>query len=286
MKPLLPGAVLAAFLSVSALHAASLPDELKTGGFALGCQAYTFKQYSVMEAIEKTAFAGGKVIEFYPGQALSAEEPGVKFNHDSPPEVLEKVKAKCKEKGITPIAYGVVPLSKDEAASRKVFTFAKTMGIRVINTEAVEALDTAEKLVKEFDIKVGIHNHPKKPADPNYKVWDPAYVLEVVKDRDPRIGACADIGHWVRSGFKPVDCLKLLKGRVVSSHLKDLHEAAPTGHDVHWGEGVSDIKAVLDEYRAQGFEGPISVEYEFNWKENVVDAKACIDFVRAYGAKK
>jgi sugar phosphate isomerase/epimerase len=283
MKPLLPLAALAAFLSVTSAFAGAIPDELKTGGFAVGCQAYTFNRFSVFEAIEKTAFAGGKVIEFYPGQKLSLEEPDVKFSHDAAPEVWEKVKAKCKAAGVTPIAYGVVGLSPDEAKSRKVFDFAKAMGIRVINTESVDALDTAEKLVKEYDIKVGIHDHPKRPNDPDYKVWDPNYVLSVTKDRDPRMGSCADIGHWVRSGLKPIDCLRILKGRIMSSHMKDLHAPLPSGHDVPWGQGVSGVKECLDEMKAQGFEGPISVEYEYNWDNNADDAKACIDFVRSYG---
>ena len=284
----LPTLLLAAFAACSSLafSAPPIPDDLKVGGFAVGCQAYTFNRFSVFEAIEKTAYAGGKVIEFYPGQKLSKEEPGVKFGHDATPEVWDKVKAKCKEHGITPMAYGVVGLSPDEKVSRKVFDFAKAMGIGVINTESVNALDTAEKLVKEYDIKVGIHDHPKRPDDPSYRVWDPNYVLEVTKDRDPRMGACADIGHWVRSGLKPVECVKILKGRIMSSHMKDLHAPLPSGHDVHWGEGVSDVKAVLDEFKAQGFDGPISVEYEYNWDNNAEDAKACIDFVRAYGAKK
>ena len=279
---LLAVAVLAPVFS----YAAPIPAELKTGGFAIGCQAYSFKNFSVFEAIEKTAASGGKVIEFYPGQKLSLEEPGVKFDHKAAPEVFEKVKAKCLQHKITPMAYGVVGLSKDEAETRKVFEFAKIMGIAVINTESVDALDTAEKLVKEYDIKVGIHEHPMKPNDPSYKLWDPNYVLSVLQGRDPRVGACADTGHWVRSGLKPVDCIRILKGRIVSSHLKDLHAPLPSGHDVIYGTGVSDIKGILDEYRAQGFEGPISVEYEFNWNDSVPEIKGCIEFVAAYGAKK
>ena len=278
--------VLAAAVLTGNAPGEKFPEELKTGGFVVGCQAYTFNRFSVFEAIEKTAQAGGKVIEFYPGQKLSPEEPAVKFGHEATPEVWAQVKAKCQQHRIVPVAYGVVGLSKDEAASRKVFEFAKALGIRVINTESVDALDTAEKLVKEYDIKVGIHDHPKRPDNPDYKVWDPNYVLEVTKDRDPRIGSCADIGHWVRSGLKPVECLRILKGRIMSSHMKDLHAPLPSGHDVHWGTGVSDVKGCLEEFKAQGFEGPISVEYEYNWANNVEDAKACIDFVRTYGAKK
>lgn len=286
MKKLLLTIALAAVAIIPALKADPLPDNLKVGGFAVGCQAYTFNRFSVFEAIEKTASTGAKVIEFYPGQKLSPAEPNVKFSHDATPEVWDKVKAKLKEAGITPIAYGVVGLSKDEKASRKVFEFAKSFGIRVINTESVDAIDTFEKLVKEYDIKVGFHDHPKRPDDPNYKLWDPNYILSIVKDRDPRIGSCADIGHWVRSGLKPIECVKILKGRVVSSHMKDLHAPLPIGHDVHWGEGVSGVAEVLAEFKSQGFEGPISIEYEYNWDNNVEDAKACMAFMKAYGEKK
>jgi sugar phosphate isomerase/epimerase len=292
--------------ALTAFAADPIPDTQKINGFALGCQAYTFNRFSVMEAIEKTAYAGGKVIEFFPGQKLSTEQAEVKFGHEPEREVAgadgkkkkeklspedtkavwEKVKAKCKEHGITPIAYGVVGLSKKEEESRRVFDFAKALGIRVINTESVDALDTFEKLAKEYDIKVGFHNHPKRPQDPNYRVWDPNYILEITKDRDAHIGACADIGHWVRSGLKPLECVRILKGRIVSSHMKDLHAPLPSGHDVHWGQGVSDVPAVLAEYREQRFEGPISVEYEFNWENNAEDAKACIEFVKNWTAPK
>ncbi len=282
MKSLLVAA-LAALLTAAGSQAGSLPDDLKINGFVVGCQAWTFNHFSVLEAIDKTAEAGGKTIEFFPGQKLSQEEPTVKFSHDSSKEVWDKVKAKCAEKKITPIAYGVVGISKDAAAARKVFEFAKYMGIRVINTESVDAIDTFEPLVKEYDIKVGFHDHPKRIEDPNYKMWDPEYILSVVKDRDPRIGSCADTGHWVRSGLKPVDCIRILKGHIVSSHLKDLNEASRKGYDLPWGQGVSDVKGILDEYKAQGFEGPISVEYEHHQEDNLAEVKECIQWIRGYG---
>jgi len=102
----------------------------------------------------------------------------------------------------------------------------------------------------------------------------------VVKDRDARIGACADTGHWVRSGIKPTDAIKTLKGRIVSSHLKDLNEFSPGAHDVPYGTGVSDVPGILDAYKRIKMSGPVSVEYEYNWDTNVSDAKECIAFVR------
>ena len=273
-------------LILPAFAATPYPDSVKINGFVVGCQAWTFNRFSVFEAIEKTKQTGAKVIEFFPGQKLSKEEPTIKFSHDAPKEVWEKVAAKLKETDITPVAYGVVGLSKKVEDSRKVFEFAKFFGIRVINTESVDAIDAFEPLVKEYDIKVGFHDHPMKPNDPSYKLWDPNYILALVKDRDIRIGACADTGHWVRSNLKPVDCIRILKGRIVSSHLKDLHAPLPSGHDVIFGTGVSDVPGILAEFKAQGFEGPISIEYEYNWDKNVDDATQCIDYIKKLGAAK
>ena len=275
--------VLGAALSASG---SSIPAKYKTGGFFIGCQAYTFNRFSVFEAIEKTASTGGKVIEFYPGQKLSREEPTVTFDHNASAEVIEKVKAKLAEHKLKAVNYGVVGISSNEAEARKVFEFAKALQLRAVTTESVEAMDTIEKLVKEYDIMVGFHNHPRQENNPNYKVWDPNYILSIVKDRDQRIGATADTGHWVRSNLKPVDCLRILKGRVIGSHLKDLNKMGPDAHDVPYGTGVADIVGILNELKSQGFEGNLSIEYEHNWDNSTPEVAQCIGFVRGYGTAK
>ena len=263
-----------------------IPSDCKTGGFFIGCQAYTFNRFSVFEAIDKTVEAGGKVIEFYPGQKLSKDEPSVKWDHNASAETIQKVKAKLAASKITAVNYGVVDIPKDEAEARKIFEFAKNMGLYAITTESVGAIDTIEKLVKEYDIKVAFHDHPKQANNPSYKMWDPNYVLSVIKDRDTRIGSGADTGHWVRSGLNPVECLRILKGRIISSHLKDLHEMGPGAHDVPYGTGVSDVPALLNELKAQGFAGNISIEYEYHWENSTPEVGQCIGFVRGYGMAK
>ncbi len=285
-RSLLSSLCAAALLAAPAFAAEPIPEANKISGFAIGCQAYCFKDFTLFEAIDKTAEVGAKVIEFFPGQALSKEEPSVKWGHDAAPETIAKVKAKLAEKGIIPVAYGVVGIPKDEGGARKVFEFARKMGIRVINTESVDSIDTFEKLVKEYDIKVGFHDHPKRPNDANYKMWDPNYILSVVKDRDPRIGSCADTGHWQRSELDPVECLRILKGHIVSSHLKDLNVRNAAGHDMPYGTGSGNIAGTLAEFAAQGFSGPISVEYEYHMKESVPEIKQCFDFMRAYKPAK
>ena len=278
--------VLALALPARAASLPPIPDEYKTGGFAIGCQAYSFNRFTAFEAIEKTAEAGGKVIEFFPGQKLSKEDANLNVDHNSPQvdAVVAKLQAKLAQHKIKAVNYGVVGIPNDEAGARKIFEFAKKLGLRAVTTESTESIDVIEKLVKEYNIGCGYHNHPRQPNNPNYKVWDPNYIAELVKDRDPRIGSAADTGHWTRSGIKPVEALKILKGRIISSHLKDLNEFGKNdAHDVPYGTGVSGAKDCLDELKAQGFAGNISIEYEYNWDNSVPEIKQCIDFVRAYG---
>lgn len=279
--------IIAAALSFAGLTvaAAPIPKNCLTGGIALGCQAWTFREFTVMEAIQKTAEAGGKVIEFYPDQKFSPEQPGLKFDHNATDEMVSAVKAQLGKYGIRAVNYGVVNIPNDEAGARKIFEFAKKFELYGITTESVEALDTIEKLVKEYDIRVGFHNHPRQPDNPGYKMWDPNYVLSVVKGRDPRIGSTADVGHWVRSGLDPVACLKILRGRIISTHLKDLNEKSPNAHDVPFGTGVSNIPAILGELKRQHFNGNASIEYEYDWMNNVPAVAQSVGFVRGRGSR-
>lgn len=289
---------LATALVLAALpaSAAPIPDDARINGFAIGCQAYSFNRFSVFEAIEKTAEAGGKIIEFYPGQILTKEERNIKWSHDASDEVIARVKAQLAKHNVRAVNYGVVGIPKDEAGARKIFEFAKKLGLYGITTESVDALDTAEKLAKEFDIRVGIHQHAKRfkkerdaqgnqVEDPSYKIWSPEYVRDQVAKRDPRIGACADLGHWQTSGLKAVDCLKILEGRIISLHAKERAALGAGQHDTIFGTGVTDMAGVLAELKRQKFTGNISIEYEYNWDNSVPDIKQCVDFVRNWKGK-
>lgn len=286
MKSLRFSALFLFLCTLPALAAPAIPDSHRIGGLAVGTQAYTFNRFSVFEAIHKTAAAGGKVIEFYPGQKLSPEEPGVKWSHDASDEVIAKVKEQLSKFGLLVVNYGVVSIPKEEASARKIFDFARKMGFVAVTTESVDSIDIIEKMVKEYDIKVAFHNHPRQPNNPNYRVWDPRFVADLVKDRDPRIGACADTGHWLASELDPVEALRILKGRVISSHLKDRNVKGRQGHhDVPYGTGIGRVAEVLDEFRAQGFQGNISIEYEFNWDHSVPDIAQCVGFIRGHTAR-
>lgn len=277
--------LLLSLLFAASSFAATIPDSAKVGEFYAGCQAYSFRMYNVFEAIDKTAQCGGKTIEFYPGQKF---DDTAKWDHNATPEMIGKVQKALADKGLTAVGYGVIKLGQDDANNRKIFELCKKLGIGIVVTEPdVTALDKIEALVKEFDIKMAIHNHPKRPLDRAYMFWDPDYVLGLVKDRDPRMGACADVGHWVRSGLDPVECIKKLKGRIFDSHMKDLTEFGNVkAHDLPFGQGKSNIVGILAEYHAQGFAGPLHCEYEHNWETSVPEITQCLDFVKNWKPAK
>jgi sugar phosphate isomerase/epimerase len=243
----------------------------------LGTQAYTFKEFTLFEAIDKAKQLELEFVEIFQGQRLSSEHPDVKSNHEMPLSLIAKLKNKLDDAGVKALAYGVVKLGKDEAECRKIFDFAKVMGMTTITAEPPEeALPMIDKLANEYRINVAIHNHPK----PSH-YWNPETVLKAVQGRSKRIGACADTGHWVRSGLDPVECLKKLEGRVLWSHFKDLNEKDRHAHDVPWGTGVGNAKAQLAELCRQGFSGGISIEYEHNWKNSMPEIAKCVAFFRA-----
>ncbi len=240
----------------------------------LGMQAYSFNRFTFFEAIDKNQSLGLHVIEAYPGQKLSKERPEQKFHHDMPAEARAYVQKKLDAAKVKLVCYGVVGLGTDEAANRKVFDFAKAMGIETIVSEPdPKAFDLLDKLTAEYKINVAIHNHPK-PS----RYWSPDIVLEAIKGHSKRIGVCADTGHWMRSGIKPIDALKKLEGRIISSHLKDLGAFERKAHDVPWGTGKADIRGVLKELRRQKFTGVFSIEYEHNWDNSVPDIAKCVKF--------
>ncbi len=270
---------------VANLAAAPIPEDAYKNGIAIGCQAYTFKQFSAFEAIAKTKESGGRLIEFYPGQKLRPDSPaGEVVSHNASDEVVKALLDECKRHGISAVNYGVVKAG-NAAEITKIMEFAKKMGLYAVCTESAELVADWEKAVKEFDIKVAFHEHGGSMSRPDYKVWHPLYILGVVESRDPRVGACADLGHWCTSDLKPVECIRILKGRVISVHLKDKSEMGPKGVVVPAGKGVVDVAACIAELKKQNFKGHFSIEHENDWNNNVPQVTESIRFAEAEWAK-
>jgi sugar phosphate isomerase/epimerase len=242
-------------------------------GWRLGMQAYTFHHYTFFEAVEKTAQLGLKWIEAYPGQILNKKYKDTKFNHAAPPELWDVAAAKLKAEGVRLVNYGVVRLKKDEAACRQVFDFAKVMGIETLVAEPTwQAFPLLDTLCKQYKMNIAIHNHPGPSR------WArPEKILKATQGLSKRIGSCADTGHWIRTGVDPLAAVCMLKGRIVSAHLKDLNELAREAHDVPFGTGVGQFREILAELRRQKFQGVFSIEYEHKWKKAMPDIAKCVN---------
>jgi len=244
-------------------------------GWRLGLQAWTFHKDTLFEAIDNTAALGLRYIEAFPGHRLSKEKPDILFGEDSPPEVRSEVKKKLSDSGVKLVNFGCCLLSNDPDQCRKMFDFAKDMGIETLVSEPdKEAFDTVEKLCEEYGINVAIHNH----ADPS-PYWNPDTILAICKGRGKRLGACADTGHWARAGLNPLDCLKKLEGRIISLHLKDRDKMGKKdSHEVPWGTGVCDVKALLAEIKRQDIQPFFAIEYEYNWGKAMPEIAQCVEF--------
>ncbi len=241
-------------------------------GWKLAAQAYTFREMSAFETLDVLQSLGVRYVEFYPGQRFSKERPEARLDHNMSPELMAELKAKLKATKVTPMNYGVVGLPNDEAQSRKVFDWAKQMGIKTIVSEpAEEAVPLIDKLAQEYKINMAIHDHPK-PS----RYWHPDSVLKVSEGRSKHIGACADTGHWYRSGLVPVECLKQLEGRIISMHFKDLNTAK---HDVPWGTGECNARGMLEEIKRQRVKPVISIEYETGSGQELINNVAkCVQW--------
>lgn len=272
---------------ISSAFAFEFPNEVKIGGFAIGTQMWSFHTFTFAEGAFKAKEAGASVIEAFPGQQICPKDKAT-FDHNADPTVWAHAKRIMEHAGVMLVNYGVVSWKNDEEMEH-VFAFAKVMGIPSITIEprdhSPEALDKIEAMIKKYNIKVGIHNHPKQPNNPAYIYWNPDKVLELVKGRDPRFGLACDTGHWLRSGIDPLETIKKAQGRIISLHLKDLNEKGNhDALDVPYGTGVANIGDILKQLKLQNFQGNISIEYETNWQNNVPEIRQCIDFVRKAGS--
>jgi len=243
-------------------------------GWKVAVQSYTYHKLTLFETLEQVQSLGIHYVELLARQRIANDIPA-NSGPDMDAATLAKVKAKLAETGIKAVAVWVDPLPKDEAGLRKLFAWAKDMGIEVVTTEPdskdTNALTLTARLCAEYKIKVAAHNHWKPTT-----YWNPEFALSVVKDYKPWIGLCPDTGHWYRSGLSTMDSLRKVEGYIVSMHFKDLDQ---NKHDVPFGTGVNHAAEQLAELKRQGFKGVITIEYESQNEHMRDDLLRCVAFL-------
>jgi sugar phosphate isomerase/epimerase len=275
MKKILLLTLLAALVTTGSAQTPVVnSDSADKLGWELAVHSYTFRKFSIFDAIDKTAALGLHYMSISGTVSLDGTNPITTVNLSEQDQ--QAIKDRLKADGIVKLVnMGVVQLPPDEAKSRKVFEFARNMGIDTLVAEPEPAaLDIVEKLCKEYNIKVAIHDHPKGHSI----YWNPDFVLAAIKGRTPLMGACADVGHWMRSGLDPLECLKKLDGHIICLHFKDLNEMGMSAHDVPWGTGIGQTKALMEELKRQNFHGAFCVEYEYHWETSQPEIAQCVQF--------
>ena len=233
---------------------AQVEPERVAGQVRLGICSYTFR-----------SFDRAKTIEFM--KQLGLTTINLKDVKDHLPSTSAEDEQKAlddyKAAGITPTAVGTVYFRKDEDADiREKFEYAKRAGVRVIVAGDPEpgVLPRIEKFVKEYDIRLAIHNH-----GPEDKIWkSPLDVLKAVKGMDERMGCCIDVGHTMRAGVNPVDAIRAAGARLHDVHMKDLAKADAKESQVAVGRGLMPIRDIFQTLETIKYPGTVDLEYEIH----------------------
>ena len=245
------GTTALAVLPKDAVAAVTKPPRDPFDGLKLGMASYTLRKFPLDQAIAMTKQAGLKYIN------LKDVHLSLKSSREERQEARKKIEAA----GLTLMGGGVIYMKNNDEEIRAVFDYAKDSGMpTIVCSPEPEALDSVEKMAKEYDLLIAIHNHG--PGDKKYP--SPLDVLRLVKDRDPRIGLCMDVGHTVRLGEDPVAEIEQAGSRLHDFHIKDETKAAANGSPTEVGKGVIDIVGVLKALAAAKFPHHIGLEYEAN----------------------
>jgi inosose dehydratase len=230
------------------------------GRFPVGAQSYSFRHFDFEGSLRQLKALGLDRMEFC----------RVHFPPDPDNAGLVGVKQRLVEEGIKSPSYGVEGFDADEAAARRKFEFARSIGAGIITADpAPESFAYLGRLCEGYGIKIAIHNHG--PESRYNKVQQ---TLDAVKDQSPLIGACVDTGHAIRGGEKPHEVIHALGERVISVHLKDWRFGGP---ETILGEGDMDLVEVARALMAVAFTGPIVMEYEESPDNPVPDMQKGMD---------
>jgi sugar phosphate isomerase/epimerase len=274
------GATALGLAAVPALLRAADKKDDPFGGFTLGCQSYTFRNFNVEQGLKKIKDLGLHYIEFYPGQKGQ-------LNVNSSPEQIKAMLTLCKEYDITPVCWGVEHVSKNHDDNKKKFALAKALGLKALSADPdPDSFDSLDKLCDEYKIAIAIHPHGPQGGGKLHRWYSAEVIMAAVKDHNELIGSCLDTGHLIRAAqlgkvLDPAKEVLVMGKRNYGLHLKDHDNKRHT--DVVFGRdgGVLDMVALLKALREVKFKGHLSIEYEAKPEDPSADVAACIEVFKA-----
>lgn len=235
----------------------------------LGIASYSFRKFTRTEAIDMTKKIGTPY--------LNIKDFHLKL--DSTPEQIDAARREFADAGLIIVGCGNVSFSDSDsdAQRRAKFEYAKRAGVPLIVCAPThQTLPKLEPLVKEYDIKIALHNHG--PEDKQFPT--PQSVLEAMKGMDPRCGLCIDIGHTARTGKDVVESIAEAGPRLLDMHVKDLKDMGDKESQCDVGEGMMPFPAIFRQLLKMNYQGYVNLEYEINETAPLVGMEKSFAYMR------
>lgn len=246
---------LAEFAAVFAQKTITHPDPWK--GLKIGVATYTFRDWPLEETIKGLQRVEAKYI------SVKNVKNHIDISHST--EERKRRAQMFRDAGMVLMSAGNVSLRGTDDEIRKGFEFARDIGVSVmVCAPRLDAMPLLDKLVKEFNIKLAIHNHG--PEDKGF-FPSPYDVMKAVEKFDKRIGLCIDVGHTARAGVDPAESIIKCKERLYDLHLKDISALGNKNTPIEGGRGILDLTAILQALRKINFQGLAGYEYEKDGKD-------------------
>jgi len=264
-RQFLAGGLAASVLATAPISSASFAPARSEGPFKLGLQSYSLRGLTTGGKPDLAkALAASRELGIHYWEAYPAHFPG-----DSSPDQLRALKSELEAAGVQVNGYGVVHVGRDEAADRKIFEFAKQAGLSYLSADPdPKGFDLLDKLVEEYGVPIGIHNH-----GPGHQYALIDTIAKAIKDHSPKIGCCIDTGHFLRSREDPVRAAEVFGKRVYGVHLKDVKDAETF---TVLGKGDLRTGELLKVLAANKYSHCLAIEYEENPENPVDEIKACL----------
>jgi inosose dehydratase len=266
------GVLAAGASSLCAFPSMPVSTDKKVNRFTIGMAGYTFREFTVGQTIEMM-------------KRIGVTNLSLKDFHmpmDSTQEKINSVIGEFRSSGINVYTVGVVYMKTQEAVDQA-FEYARMAGVKmIVGAPDYGLLPYVEKKIKTYDFRLAIHNHgPDNPLYPNAKdIWDH------IKDLDPRIGICIDIGHTTRDGRDPSADILKYRSRIYDIHIKDVDKASKEGTTVEMGRGVINIPEFVETLRKIKYTGSCSLEFEKDMKDSLAGIAESIGYFKGVMACK
>lgn len=239
-------------------------------GLKIGVATYTFREWPIEETIKGIQRVGVKYI------SIKNVKNHIDLSH-TPEERKQRAKM-FRDAGLVPMSVGNVSMRGTEEEIRRGFEYAKDVGVpTIVCAPRRDAIPLLDKLVKEFDIKLAIHNHG--PEDKGY-FPSPYDAMELISKYDKRIGLCIDVGHTARAGVDPAESIIKCKERLYDVHLKDISALGNRNTPIEGGRGILNLTAILKALRKINYQGLAGYEYEKDGKDPLAGLAETIGYTK------